>query len=87
MTAAAAKSITIRIVGSEAAAAVLAAGVFDDPAGIKANERFLGPPGCPDSRNILALAWLDDKIVGFASGAVLDHPDKQRNLFLQELGV
>jgi GNAT superfamily N-acetyltransferase len=49
--------------------------------------RFLGPPGAAESRNILVLARLGGRVVGFASGTVLDHPDTPRNLFVQELGV
>jgi ribosomal protein S18 acetylase RimI-like enzyme len=66
---------------------VLAADVFDDPANAPATARFLGTPGASDARNILVLAEMNGRIVGFASGTVLDHPDKPRNLFVQELGV
>jgi ribosomal protein S18 acetylase RimI-like enzyme len=66
---------------------VLAADIFDDPADALATARFLGAPGALDPRNILVLAEMDGRIVGFASGTVLDHPDKPRNLFVQELGV
>lgn len=79
--------VVIRAVGPEAADVVLAADVFDHPAAAEATRRFLGPPGQPDPRNILVLAWLDGRVAGFVSGTVLDHPDKPRNLFLQELGV
>jgi ribosomal protein S18 acetylase RimI-like enzyme len=66
---------------------LLAADVFDGPATALAAERFLGLPGAADPRNILVLAEMDGRLVGFASGTVLDHPDKPRNLFVQELGV
>ncbi|MCU0828383.1 MAG: GNAT family N-acetyltransferase [Tabrizicola sp.] len=79
--------IIIRRIGPSDAALVLAAEVFDHPASEAATRRFLGPDGRPDARNILILAWLNGEIVGFVSGTVLDHPDKPRNLFLQELGV
>lgn len=66
---------------------VLAADVFDGPAQRAATASFLGQPDAADQRNILLLAELDGQIVGFVSGTVLDHPDKPRSLFLQELGV
>jgi ribosomal protein S18 acetylase RimI-like enzyme len=77
----------VRLAGPSDAADVLAADVFDDPANALATAGFLGAPGAPDPRNILVLAEMDGRIVGFASGTVLDHPDKPRNLFVQELGV
>ncbi|MCU0903438.1 MAG: GNAT family N-acetyltransferase [Tabrizicola sp.] len=77
----------IRCVGPEAAAAVLAADVFDGPATAEATRRFLGQPGSADPRNILILAERAGRIVGFASGTVLDHPDKPPSLFVQEVGV
>jgi GNAT superfamily N-acetyltransferase len=78
---------TIQLASPESAPDVLAADVFDDPAEALATARFLGSPGAADPRNILVLARLDGRVVGFASGTVLDHPDKPRNLFVQELGV
>lgn len=77
----------VRLAGPSDAADVLDADVFDDPANALATAGFLGAPGAPDPRNILVLAEMDGRIVGFASGTVLDHPDKPRNLFVQELGV
>lgn len=77
----------IRQVGPAEAAAVLAADVFDGPALAGSVAAFLGAPGAGDPRNILLLAEIGDRAVGFASGTVLDHPDKPRALFLQELGV
>jgi ribosomal protein S18 acetylase RimI-like enzyme len=77
----------IQLARPEHAPDVLAADVFDDPADALATARFLGLPGAADPHNILVLARLDGRVVGFASGTVLDHPDKPRNLFVQELGV
>jgi ribosomal protein S18 acetylase RimI-like enzyme len=79
--------ISIRLAGPEDAAAVLAADVFDGPALAAATQRFLGQDARPDPRNILLLAVVQGRVVGFASATVLDHPDKARNLFVQELGV
>jgi GNAT superfamily N-acetyltransferase len=78
---------TIRLARPEDAPEVLSADVFDGPAHAVATAQFLGTPGEAESRNILVLAEMDGRIVGFASGTVLDHPDKARNLFVQELGV
>lgn len=78
---------TLRLAGPEDHALVLGADVFDTAADPQATARFLGRVGQPDPRNILVLAELDGRVVGFASGTVLDHPDKSRNLFVQELGV
>jgi aminoglycoside 6'-N-acetyltransferase I len=77
----------IRLAGPSDAPDVLAADVFDDPANAPATARFLGTPGASDARNILVLAGMDSRIAGFASGTVLDHPDKPRNLFVQDVGV
>jgi len=80
-------AVTIRLAGPEAAARILAADVFDGPAQLEATARFLGEAGKADPRNILVLAEGDGKVVGFASGVVLDHPDKAPSLFITELGV
>jgi ribosomal protein S18 acetylase RimI-like enzyme len=77
----------IRRLGPDDAAAVLAADVFDGPATPEGTGRFLGQAGAADPRNILMVAELAGQIVGFASGTVLDHPDKPPNLFVQEVGV
>lgn len=77
----------IRRAGAEDVAALLAADVFDEPADTGFIVAFLGSPGAPDPRNILLLAEIEGRAVGFASATVLDHPDKASQLFLQELGV
>lgn len=78
---------TIRQLGPGDVAAVLAAEVFDGPATEAATRRYLGHPGAADPRNILLVAEQEGRIVGFASGTVLDHPDKAPSLFVQEVGV
>lgn len=82
-------SVAIQIwrAGPGDAARVLAARVFDNPANAQATLRFLGKVGLADPRNILLVADLDGSAVGFVSGTVMDHPDKPRGLFVQELGV
>lgn len=77
----------IRQVDARDAAAVLAADVFDGPALADAVERFLGAAGAEGPPNLLMLAEIGGRAVGFASGTVLDHPDKPRALFIQEIGV
>jgi ribosomal protein S18 acetylase RimI-like enzyme len=77
----------VRRIGPEEADLVLGADVFDEPATALGTARFLGQPDHADPRNILIIAEMGGKVVGFASGTVLDHPDKSRNLFVQELGV
>jgi ribosomal protein S18 acetylase RimI-like enzyme len=77
----------IRRLGPGDAAKVMATDVFDGPATRAGTLRFLGAPGAADPRNILMVAELAGVIVGFASGTVLDHPDKPPSLFVQEVGV
>ncbi|MGL4238250.1 GNAT family N-acetyltransferase [Tabrizicola sp.] len=77
----------LRLTGPKDAATILAADVFDGPARPESVTRYLGAPGAPDPRNILILAEIGKRIVGFASGTVTDHPDKPRALFINELGV
>lgn len=81
------RGFRVRRVGVEDRDLVLAADVFDGPANPAGTARFLGEAGLADPRNILIIADLDGIVVGFASGTILDHPDKPRNLFIQELGV
>lgn len=73
---------TVRLVGSDEAETVLQAEVFDGPALAAATAGFLSGP-----QNIMVLAEMDGLAVGFASGTVLDHPDKPPSLLIQELGV
>jgi ribosomal protein S18 acetylase RimI-like enzyme len=66
---------------------ILQADVFDGPARRNWAMRALGPEDEPDPRNLLILAILEGEVVGFASGTVIDHPDKPTTLFINELGV
>jgi GNAT superfamily N-acetyltransferase len=77
----------VRLAGPEDIPLIRTADVFDDPATQSGTIAFLGRPEAPDPRNILVIVTIGGRIVGFASGTVLDHPDKPRNLFIQELGV
>lgn len=75
----------IRRAGPADEAAILGADVFDGPATQDGTARFLDARAFP--RDILMIADLDGRIVGFASGTVLFHPDKAPQLFVQEVGV
>ena len=77
----------IHLAGPEDLELVLQAAVFDGPARRDWVERTLGPDGQRDPHSLLVLASLDGRIVGFASGMVVDHPDKPPTLFINELGV
>jgi ribosomal protein S18 acetylase RimI-like enzyme len=77
----------IREAGPSDLELVLQADVFDGPARRDWARRTLGPDGQPDPRNLLMLAILTKEVVGFASGTVIDHPDKPPTLFINELGV
>ena len=77
----------IRRLGPDDAAALLQTDVFDGPATPEGCARFLGQPGVASADNILLVAEQTGRIVGFASGTVLCHPDKPPGLFVQEVGV
>ena len=77
----------IREAGPKDLHLILQADVFDGPARRDWVRRTLGPEGQPDPRNVLMLASVNERVVGFASGTVIDHPDKAPTLFINELGV
>jgi aminoglycoside 6'-N-acetyltransferase I len=55
---------------------------FDNPVIPQEAERFLADP-----RHTLLLGYLDDRPAGLASAVEVFHPDKQPQLFLNEIGV
>ena len=55
---------------------------FDDAVFPKETSRFLA-----DDRHVLLLGYLDDRPAGFVSAVEVFHPDKQAELFLNEIGV
>ena len=55
---------------------------FDDAVSPKETSRFLA-----DDRHVLLLGYLDDRPAGFVSAVEVFHPDKQAELFLNEIGV
>ena len=56
--------------------------VFDNPVDPEQLTRFQADPG-----HHLVFAMLEDKVVGFASGVVMLHPDKQPIFFVNEVDV
>lgn len=56
--------------------------VFDNPVVPEYLQEFLADP-----RNLLAVAIDDGIVVGMASGLLYNHPDKPRQLFVNEVGV
>ncbi|MGB3316134.1 MAG: GNAT family N-acetyltransferase [Albidovulum sp.] len=57
-------------------------GVFDKPVDPDQTRAFLADPG-----HLIVVALWGDEVVGFASGTVLLHPDKQPSFFINEVGV
>lgn len=60
----------------------IADGVFDHPVQKGFLEEFLANP-----MNVLIAAVDNDTVVGMATGIVYVHPDKPRQLFINEVGV
>jgi ribosomal protein S18 acetylase RimI-like enzyme len=56
--------------------------VFDDEVRLEWARDYLADP-----RAHLAVAIVDGVVIGMASGLVYNHPDKPRQLFLNEVGV
>lgn len=56
--------------------------LFDDPVRPESAKAFLDDP-----RHHFAAAMVDDAIIGFASGVDYLHPDKPRELWINEVGV
>jgi ribosomal protein S18 acetylase RimI-like enzyme len=79
--------LVLRLAGPEDAGLVMVADVFDHPAEAGYLRRFLGDAAAPERRLFMILAEFRGRIVGFASGAILDHPDKPPGLFIMEVGV
>lgn len=60
----------------------VADGVFDNPVRTELATRFLN-----NAQNVLIVAFAADMVVGMASGIVYVHPDKEPELWVNELGV
>ena len=67
---------------AETAPLLAASDVLDDPADPDWLEGFLADPG-----HLMELALNDGRVIGFASGTILRHPDKPPTLFVNEVGV
>ena len=76
--------ITYKLADQSDLPALIAVGdkLFDHPVKASLTERFLNDP-----RHHLMLAYSDDQIVGMASGFHYLHPDKEEQLFINEVGV
>jgi ribosomal protein S18 acetylase RimI-like enzyme len=77
--------IDFRLLGPNEASVLrnVAPDVFDDPIDMRAAAAFLNDP-----RHRLAVAIDGDRVVGFASGVIYEHPDKPRpELWVNEVGV
>ena len=77
-------AFTVRVLasGDEALLANVADGVFDNPVDPKLAAMFLSDP-----RHHIAVAIDAGVVVGFASGVDYVHPDKPRELWINEVGV
>lgn len=74
--------LIIRCLGPGDAGLLADADVFDGPVRPDWLAGFLADPA-----HLIVVAILQDRVVGFASGVVLHHPDKAPSLFILELGV
>jgi ribosomal protein S18 acetylase RimI-like enzyme len=76
--------IEIRILkpGEEAILAIIAPGVFDEDIDAKLAREFLTDP-----RHHIVVALDNGVVVGFASAVDYVHPDKPRELWLNEVGT
>lgn len=68
--------------GDETALERVAPGVFDETVSQQLTEEFLADP-----RHHIAVALEDGVIVGFVSAVDYVHPDKPRELWINEVGV
>ena len=76
-------AIEVRVLhcGDEGVLSNVAAEVFDNPIDTELTKEFL-----EDSRHHIAVAIDDGLVVGFASGVHYIHPDKQPELWINEVG-
>lgn len=77
-------ALDIRVLGpgDEAVLAAVAPAVFDDDIDPDLAREFLSDP-----HHHIAVAIEDGVVVGFASGVDYIHPDKPRELFVNEVGM
>lgn len=77
-------SFTVKVLGAgeEGMLSCVADGVFDNPVDPRLSAEFLNDP-----RHHIAVAIESGLVVGFASGVDYIHPDKPRELWINEVGV
>ena len=77
-------SVTMRLLGPADAKLLdrVAPGVFDNPVDARLAAEFLADP-----RHHLVVAVIDGLVVGMATGVHYIHPDKPRELWVNEVGV
>jgi len=77
-------TVEIRLLGAgdDAILSSVAPGVFDDPVQPRLASEFLADP-----RHHIAVACEAGQVVGFVSAVDYVHPDKPRELFINEVGV
>lgn len=75
---------TVKVLGAgeEGLLSCVADGVFDNPVDPRLSAEFLNDP-----RHHIAVAIEAGLVVGFASGVDYIHPDKPRELWINEVGV
>lgn len=76
------EKMQVRLLDAGDAALILQSPAFDAPAGKSRTAAFLA-----DQNHLIAGAVRDGVLIGFASGAILLHPDKPPFLFINEVGV
>ncbi len=75
-------AITYHRLDAETAPLLATASVFDNPVDPQQLARFQASEG-----HELVFAFSDGKVIGFASGTVIFHPDKPPAFFINEVGV
>jgi len=78
------EDIEVRLMGPEDEALILspAEGLFDNPPDPEQTRAFLASALCE-----MVAARLGDRILSFASGTILLHPDKRPSMFINEVGT
>lgn len=75
-------SVEIRLLTHSDLNLVMASDAFDNAASKEQATAFLN-----DNSHLIVGAVDDDELIGFASGIILLHPDKEPILFISEVGV
>ncbi|MEM9580146.1 MAG: GNAT family N-acetyltransferase [Pseudomonadota bacterium] len=75
-------TVTYEVLSADTAHLLQNADVFDNPVDQSQLDAFVDAPG-----HLLVFARVASRVIGFASGVILFHPDKQPMLFISEVGV